>query len=81
MGLGLLPWERLHPYVLGPLLCALNLWFFFSDNAHPFSTWIWEVGGFAFGVGLIWFKYRKDSTPQEERDKNHTHKDIRLDDK
>lgn len=80
MGLALLPWERLHPYILGPLLCVLNLWLFFSEETHSFSSWGWELTGFVFGVGLIWFKYRKDNTPVEEPDKNHTHKDIRLGD-
>lgn len=81
MGLAFLPWDRLHPYILGPLLCALNAWLFFSEQAHPFSSWAWEAIGFLLGVGLIWFRYRKDSQPVEPADKDHTHKDIRLGDK
>lgn len=80
MGLALLPWERLHPYILGPLLCVLNSWLFFSETTHPFSSWAREAAGFLLGVGLIWFRYRKDSQSVEPADQEQTHKDIRLGD-
>ena len=78
MGLALLPLERLHPYILGSLLFALNLWRFFSEDTHSFSSWGWEAVGFASGVVVMWLQHRKDSAPTQERDKHHTHKDIRL---
>ncbi|WP_342617107.1 hypothetical protein [Rhodoferax sp. GW822-FHT02A01] len=81
MGLALLPWEKLPPYVLGPLLIAFNLWLFFSDDMHPFSRWGWQAAGFAYGVATIWYGYRKDNMPKEARDKDHTHKDIRIEGK
>ena len=80
MGLALLPWERLPAYVLGPLLCALNVWLFLSEEKHTFFSWCWRGLGVAIGLGLIWFKYRKDTASIEPRDKDHTHKDIRLGD-
>ena len=60
MGLAFLPWERLPPYILGPVLCVLNLWLFFFEDTHPFSKWGWEAAGFALGAGIIWRGYRKD---------------------
>lgn len=50
MGIGLLPWERLPAYILGPLMCSLNLWLIF-EGAFP-SGWhlAFETGCIIFGA-------------------------------
>ena len=50
MGLGLLSWERLRAYIFGPLLCAVHIGLFISEDNPPISHWGWEACGLAFGL-------------------------------
>ncbi len=63
MGLAFLPWERLPAYVFGPLLCLVNVGLFVAEDHPPFSHWGWEVGGFAIGVWVVWYRVRTGKEP------------------
>lgn len=57
MILGLLPWERLPAYIVGPLVCALNIWLLFAEESPAKLHLFFEVGGIAFGVWVIWRRF------------------------
>ena len=63
MGLAFLPWERLPAYVFGPLLCALNVWLFVTDDHSSLWYGALEIAGFAFGVWMVWHRYKTGEEP------------------
>jgi hypothetical protein len=61
-----LPFERLPAFILGPIFCASNAWFFFSGELKPTWDWLWEFAGFALGVWLIWYRATHEKEPFQE---------------
>lgn len=57
MGLGLLPWDRLPAYVLGPLLSAFSVWLLWTSEDRSMSTWAWGLGTLFLGAFLVWYRY------------------------
>jgi hypothetical protein len=62
MGLAFLPWERLPAYVFGPLFCALNAWLLYVDTPRSWRS-AGEVACLAFGVWVIWSRYKTGEEP------------------
>lgn len=72
MGVGLLPWERLPAWLLGPLMVAGGVFLLFY--AEPYSWRQFEAGSFAV-VGVIVFicgvkKRRTKTMADATTDKN-----------
>ena len=76
MGLAFLPWEKLPAYVLGPLFCAFNLFFFFSADERMLWHVVAEAAGFVFGLWMIWYRCAKGVEPlwSEEQRRKHAQK-------
>jgi hypothetical protein len=63
MGIALLPWEHLPAYVLGPLFVALNAWLLYMDDHLSPWNWALGLGGIAFGLWLVWARYKTGEEP------------------
>lgn len=63
MGLGLLPWEGLPAYILGPLICTLSLWLI-SDVAFR-SGWelLFLCAFFVVGIWIVWSRFKTGEEP------------------
>lgn len=55
--MGLLPWEKLPAYVLGPLLIALCGWLLWVDEQPMVVDVAMEVAWIVFAIYLVWRRY------------------------
>ncbi len=61
--LGLLPWEKIPAYVLGPAMCALCVYLLFEGEHSWFMSWIAEALGVAFGAWMVWHRFSTGREP------------------